>query len=139
MATYTPAGNVCANANALPRLKRPSELPNFIGIMAPVRTMVLFFTFSASTFAVSLMVSVPWVIQSVFLRMIALVSDQFPVFIRHFQAVNHHQCPYFNRYFAAAHFQQVCMWVSLKYNCPFSSLYSLSKVPPVMKMRIAIT
>src|SRR2546425_713859 len=36
-----PDGSTCANDSALPRLKRPSELPNAYGIIAPVRTTVL--------------------------------------------------------------------------------------------------
>ena len=41
IAIHTPAGSTCANEMALPRLKRPSELPKAYGTMAPVRTTVV--------------------------------------------------------------------------------------------------
>src|SRR5438552_1332159 len=41
MARYTPAGSTCTNDSTLPRLNRPSELPNAYGIIAPVSTIGL--------------------------------------------------------------------------------------------------
>src|SRR6266550_3137507 len=67
MAMYTPAGSTCTNDNALPRLKRPSELPNAYGIIAPVRTIVLpdaGGSAAASAAAVSTIVSVPCVMST---------------------------------------------------------------------------
>src|ERR1035441_1563545 len=105
--------------------------------MAPVRTTVLPFSPAPSTAAVSVMVSVPWVItmrfsatawhRSRMRRRPASVICRLSIIMRLSISTSSRQRP-------RRSMSPVCvLW---KYNSPVSSLYSLSEVPPVTRMRM---
>ena len=122
---------------ALPRLNNPSDEPNLYGTMAPVRMIDLPFTCAARYRAVSSMVSVPWVMTiansfarlqatAIFLRSMSVIS-RLSFIIKVSTRVLTRDLPMVN-------ISSTCVF--LKNSSPFSSLYSLSNVPPVMSKAI---
>src|SRR5262245_7707107 len=132
---YTPVDRTWTNDSALPRLNRPSELPNAYGTMAPVRTIVLSVIVAASAWAVSTIVSVPCVMtmacsaarmhRATIAARPAASSSRLSIII----AVSTRT---FTRQRPSRSISGTC--VSRKKRRPVSSSYCLSNVPPVTTM-----
>src|SRR5581483_11764587 len=139
---YTPGGSTWTNDSALPRLKRPSELPNAYGIIAPVSTTVLPAcggSASASARAVSTIVSVPCVTRirvSAAFRQWSTMSARSSAVMSRLSIIISVRMSTSTRLRPSLSISARC--VSLKASVPVSSLYCLSKVPPVTKIRITI-
>ena len=117
----------------------PSELPKVYGTMAPVSTMVFADGLLAQHRRGRLHgIGAVGDDDATFGGGGAALQDQLAVGIGHLQAVDHHEG--FDRDVepAAAQPQHVGEVRSLKNSSPVNSLYSLSKVPPVTRMRKAV-
>src|SRR3982751_1987098 len=137
---YTPGGSAWTNESALPRLNRPSELPNAYGTIAPVRTIVLSSAAAASARAVSTIVSVPCVTttaRSAASRQRATIVARPASSISRLSIIMTVSIVRSRR--ARPRRSISCTCVSRKYSLPVTSSYSLSNVPPVTRILTRIS